>query len=85
MSNNTPEQTEILKGKVNSFLEAQRNLLKDNGLLMSGIIEFPMYRELPVDVRLALMILERNGATIVQKFDLDPNFKPADDAKHPKG
>lgn len=39
-------------------------LLKENGVKLGYSIEFPMYRQLPDEVVLAIKILERHGMRV---------------------
>jgi len=61
--------------KIKNVEEALKKALKENNLELVTKIDFPKYRELPISVQLALVLLEQEGATIVRQY------KPIEEVK----
>jgi hypothetical protein len=64
-----------LKNKVDEYFKEEDGLLKRLGIKIHKTLNFPIYRELPSEVKLALLVLEKNGAEIVSEFELLPPEK----------
>lgn len=74
---------ELDKNKKDSFEVRVENCEKDlveiekkYGLKVSAAADFPVYKQLPVEVQLAVMVLERHGIVFVRKF-IDSEVKDA--------
>lgn len=64
------ENFEEKRKKIQDFEEKLRNLIKISGVEPIPSIEFPQFRELPVEVLLALKILEKNEYKIMITYEI---------------
>lgn len=55
--------------RIKNVEDALKKALKDNELEMTTIIDVPKYRELPVSLKLALALLQEEGAIIIRKYE----------------
>ena len=57
-----------MEKKIKIVEDTLKKVLKDNKLEMKTMIDFPKYRELPISVKLALEILNQEGAVLIRKY-----------------
>jgi hypothetical protein len=60
--------TKEQQDKINEFVNKTKDFLKDNNLVLDIKIDFPIYRELPVEGALAVKVLEKLGAKFVASY-----------------
>lgn len=74
----TDEQIKLREDVLKEF----EGLCKSRGLQIKPDIDFPKYRELPVEGALALQVIQNLGGRIVISLvDLPPEEKPAEEKK----
>jgi len=57
-----------MEKKIKIVEDTLKKVLEDNKLEMKTMIDFPKYRELPLSVKLALEILNQEGAVLIRKY-----------------
>jgi hypothetical protein len=57
-----------MEKKIKIVEDTLKKVLEDNKLEMKTMIDFPKYRELPISVKLALEILNQEGAVLIRKY-----------------
>jgi len=60
--------SEELKVKIKEVVDIFNQTLKERNLKMAVAIDFPIYKELPPDAQLAMLVLEKHGATFKMTF-----------------
>jgi hypothetical protein len=57
-----------MEKKIKIVEDTLKKVLEDNKLEMKTMIDFPKYREFPLSVKLALEVLNQEGAVLIRKY-----------------
>jgi hypothetical protein len=63
------------KAKIKKVEDSFNKILEEEELDLVYTLDFPKYRELPIEVELALKVLENHGGVIIKKYTLQEKTK----------
>lgn len=64
-----PEEQKDFNKRIENVENALKKAVDENNLILTTEIQFPQYRELPIKIRLALVILAEENAKIIRHYE----------------